>query len=64
MVTLQTLIDAINGRKHKVLLFAQAALPPQQFEAFRKLFLNEFGRNGLEQDLARIVVEHQSERNR
>ena len=37
-----------------ILLVAEAALPPSQFQAFRKLVLNEFGRNGLERELERL----------
>jgi len=57
MVTLQTILAAINAHKNPVLLFAQAALPEQQFKAFKKLFLNEFGEKGLEGKLAKLYAE-------
>lgn len=47
----QALQVLLNPRKHRVLQMAQAALPEFQFKAFRKLFLDEFGGNGLESDL-------------
>jgi hypothetical protein len=36
------------------LLVAQASLPSSQFQAFRTVVLNEFGRNGLEGELERL----------
>ena len=57
MTLLVLLVDALNARKNRALRFAEAALPESQYRAFRGLFLDEFGRNGLEQELARIVAE-------
>ncbi len=57
MTMLPLLLDAVNARKNRALRIAEAALPESQFRAFRGLFLDEFGRNGLEQELARIVAE-------
>ena len=37
---------------------AQAAMNDRQFEAFRRLFLKQFGKDGLESDLKRLVAEH------
>jgi hypothetical protein len=51
MVTLHKIVELLNVRKNKVLLYAQAALPECQFVAFKKLFLDEFGRRGLELEL-------------
>ena len=51
------LLEAVNARKNRALRVAEAALPESQFRAFRGLFLDEFGRNGLETELARIVAE-------
>lgn len=56
---LPLLIDAVNARKNRALRIAEAALPESQFRAFRGLFLDEFGRNGLERELERIVVEQE-----
>ena len=56
MVMLQAVVEALNARKHRVLLLAQAALPESQYQAFRKLFLGEFGKDGLERELGRIIA--------
>lgn len=64
MVILQAIIEALNARKNRALRFAEAALPPPQYQAFRKLFLGEFGRDGMERDLVRIIAEHEKDRNR
>ena len=62
MVTAQLILDLLNTRKNRVLLLAQAALPESQFQAFRTLFLNEFGKGGLERELARVFDEHHKDR--
>ncbi len=54
-----TLLEAVNARKKRVLRYAEVALPEQQFRAYRGLFLDEFGRNGLESEVVRIVAEHE-----
>lgn len=56
-VRLQQVLDLLNLRKRQVLLIAQAALPEHQFQAFRQLFLDEFGKSGLESELARLFAE-------
>ncbi len=55
---------ALNARKNRVLLFAQAALPQERYQAFRKLFLGEFGRDGLERELERIIAGDVRDRDR
>jgi hypothetical protein len=55
IVLLEPILIALNARKNQVLLIAQAALPTSQFEAFRKLFLDEFGKSGFQQDLERLL---------
>ncbi len=57
MVTLNTVLDAVNARMGRALLVAQAALPEHQFKAYKKLVLDEFGERGLERELARIFAE-------
>jgi len=56
-VGLQQILDLLNRRKKQVLLIAQAALPEHQFGAFRQLFLDEFGKSGLEAELARLFAD-------
>jgi hypothetical protein len=55
MVILEAIREALNTRKRRLLLLAEAALPAGQYQAFRKLVLDELGTGGLEQDLVRIV---------
>ena len=65
MVTLlQAILALLNARKNKILRIAETALPERQFMAFRGLLLDEFGREGLERDLERLVAErtHGTER--
>lgn len=59
MMLLPVLLEAINARKNKALQLAQVGLSEPQFRAFRGLFLDEFGRNGLESELARIVADYE-----
>ena len=63
MVAVAAFLELLNARKNRVLLYAQAALPQSQFEAFKKLFLDEFGRSGLEGQLVKLDVEHRQDRN-
>lgn len=51
MITPAALTAALAERKRRVLLVAEAALPGSQFQAFRKLLLDEFGESGLLADL-------------
>lgn len=53
----QEVLDLLNARKNRVLLLAQACLPESQFQAFRKLFLIEFGKGGLEKELERVIAD-------
>lgn len=53
---------AINARKGPTLDLAQASMSERQFEAFRRLFLRQFGKDGLEADLERVVAEHDKAR--
>lgn len=57
MVAIEAIREVLNVRKGRLLLFAAAALPPGQFQAFRKLVLDELGSTGLEQDLVRVMIE-------
>ena len=60
MMMLEAIREVLNVR---LLLLAEAALPQRQFQAFRKLVLDEMGNTGLEQDLVRVVADvRQAER--
>lgn len=48
---------ALNECRRKILLYAQSALPESQFEAFRKLVLNELGKSGLEGKAMALIEE-------
>lgn len=55
MVTKDEIVQLINSRLNRVLTFAEAALQPSQFRAYRKLVLDEFGKSGLGKDLERLI---------
>jgi GTP-sensing pleiotropic transcriptional regulator CodY len=57
MVTLQEVLRLLDQSKNEALLLAQSSLSQSQFEAYRKIFLNIFGKNGLEKELARLYAE-------
>jgi hypothetical protein len=57
VVTLQEVLRLLDQSKNEALLLAQSSLPQSQFEAFRKIYLNIFGKNGLEKELARLYAE-------
>ncbi len=54
MVTRAQIEQLINTRLNRVLLYAETSLHPSQFQAFRKLTLDEFGKSGLAKELERI----------
>ena len=54
MVTKQQVLDLVNRRVTHILLVAEASLPPSQYQAFRKVVLDAFGRNGLVGQLDRL----------
>ena len=59
MVRQEDIQRLINMRLNKVLLVIETALPLNQFQAFRKITLNEFGNNGLGKDMERLFQEMQ-----
>jgi hypothetical protein len=63
MVTLDDIINTVKPRINKVLLFAQSSLPEHQFQAFRKLLLDELGNSGLNKDFARLF-DHEAPQDR
>lgn len=50
----QDVVALMNERLTRILTIAEAALPQSQFKAFRKLVLDEMGRNGMETELHRL----------
>ena len=59
MVALQLILDLLNARKNRALRIAESSMLPPQFKAFRRLFLDEFGKSGLERDLVSVFAEEQ-----
>jgi hypothetical protein len=51
-------IEKLDVRKNRLLLTAQVGLPTNQFDAFRKILLDELGRSGFEKDLAEVLMQH------
>jgi hypothetical protein len=60
---LSAITELLNARKNRILTIAQTALPDSQFQAFKKLFLDEFGQRGLEADLKKLLAQHGMEGN-
>lgn len=58
MVTKERIEQLINSHINQLLLVAETALPPSQFQAFRKVTLNEFGNNGLGKELDRLFKDN------
>ena len=48
---LAVILDALDRRKNRLLLVAEAALPPSQYKAFRTIVLDELGKSGFQQEL-------------
>lgn len=48
------MLDIYGAVCNRVLLYAQTAMPEWQFEAFRKLVLNEFGEQGASRKIKRL----------
>ncbi|SEA82532.1 hypothetical protein SAMN05660420_03315 [Desulfuromusa kysingii] len=54
MTEQETLQKLIAKRLTRILYVAETALPQNQYQAFRKIALDEFGNNGLNKDLEQI----------
>lgn len=53
---LPTIIAKLNARKNRLLLVLQASISQQhQYEAVRKIVLDEFGRDGFEKELEDVL---------
>ena len=55
MVSKEDIKGLLNSHLTRLLLVAEVALPPNQFQAFRKVALDEFGNNGFGKDLDRLL---------
>ena len=67
MVEREDIERLLNARLSQILLIAESSLSANQYQAFRKLTLNEFGRNGIGKDLDRLfginTARHRTGRN-
>lgn len=61
MVTTAQVLKLVNSHVTNILRAAEVGLLPRQFEAYRTLVLNEFGRNGLARELERLEGQRGSE---
>lgn len=64
MTMQQEIAHCLSKCKSQILTYAEASLPASQFKAFRKLVLDEFGRNGLESDLEKILTDSKKQQER
>jgi len=55
MKALDEIQALIEARKNRVLTCAQIGMNEFQFTAFRKIFLDEFGKSGLGSDLEKLL---------
>jgi hypothetical protein len=53
--SLALILGKLNERKNRLLLTAQVGLPENQFDAYRKILLDELGKNGFEKDLEEVL---------
>lgn len=51
----QEILTIYNGVQKKILLVAEASMPLNNFKAFRKLVLDEFGHGGARDKLREIL---------
>jgi hypothetical protein len=54
MLTKEQVLEQVSARLNRLLLVAELCLSEKQFTIFRKMMLDEFGRNGLGRDLERL----------
>jgi hypothetical protein len=55
---LPVILGKLNGRKNRLLKYAEIGMSQSQFDAFRKLLLDELGRSGFEKDLEEALTQH------
>ena len=54
MVTHFLVMERIKGRMKRILDVAELAVPSEKFSLFRKVLLDEFGKNGLDKELREL----------
>jgi hypothetical protein len=55
---LTKIIKIHNRLQRKILLFGEACLPENKFQAFRKLVIESFGHGGAKDDLCELFDEN------
>ena len=55
MIDPREISEAISPRLRRVLLAAEVGLRPEQAKAFKTILFDEFGKNGLEADLHKLI---------
>jgi len=63
MIDPREIMGLVMPHVGRMLNVAEAALPPSQFKAFKKIALDEFGRNGLESELYSLIEQYPARRN-
>ena len=59
MIHKDDIVALVNSHLGRVLRAAQLALSPEQFQCFRRIALDEFGRHGFGRSLARLLDNRQ-----
>jgi hypothetical protein len=54
MVTKEDIERAVSPRINRILLYVQTGMPSSQYDACRKLILDELGKSGLSRDLEKL----------
>ena len=62
MVTKDDFLKLLSQRLNRLLCYAELVAPAEKFQVFRKLVLDEFGRDGLARDLAALIERKAQER--
>jgi len=57
-VLLNSIVEALNKHKRYILENLELVLPPALFEDARRKILRELGKNELEKEIARILIEY------
>jgi hypothetical protein len=53
--TIEQIFKIYNESKNRILLYIQASVTPEQFQALRKLILDELGKSGAEGKVRKLL---------
>jgi len=62
MISKESIMAAVKVHLNRTLQLAEVAMPGDQFRAYRKALLDEFGKSGLEGELDRLLGNSEQER--